>query len=216
MSVIRGVVADSLGRPLDSIEVYVMTSGRSGRSDAAGRYLITGIIEGPTRLRARRLGWKPVDTSVVVAAHSSVTVNFALRSRVSALDTIRVTASQDDCPPRDFTGFKCRLRMGVGVFRDSAELAALTPNYKADLFDGMPGLRREGRDIKAVTRWRCLSYLVNGHPPTAYDRAMMRMLTFARDVVAIEFYEDHQTAPEWYKIYAGRCSLIVYWMKGAK
>lgn len=214
-SVIHGAVTDSAGHPVDDIEVYVVTSGRSAHTDAAGRYLITGIIEGPTRLRARRLGWKPVDTAVVVAAHSSVAVNFRLGSRISALDTIRVTASQDACRPRELAGFQCRRRAGVGVFRDSAELAALEPEYVADLFDGIPGLRREGHNVKAVTRWRCISYLFNGHPPTALDRMTARMLSFPQDVVAIEFYEDHQTAPERYKIYAGRCSLIVFWMKGA-
>lgn len=57
---------DSAGHPLDSIEVYVMTSGKSARTDAAGRYALMHLLDGPTRFRVRRVGWKPVDTVLVL------------------------------------------------------------------------------------------------------------------------------------------------------
>jgi hypothetical protein len=139
-SVVHGVVTDSAGRMLDSIEVYVVSSGRSARTDARGRYAIAHLIEGPTQLRARRLGWKPVDTTFVLGTHSDVIANFVMREHAPALDTIRVTTSQDDCAPRKLEGFACRRKAGVGVFRDAAQLAALHPETIADLFDGVPGL----------------------------------------------------------------------------
>jgi hypothetical protein len=94
---------------------------------------------------------------------------------VSALGTIRVTATQDACQPGSFAGFDCRRKAGLGVFLDPAKVNALNPRDLADLFDGVPGLRREG------------------------------------EVMAVEFYADRNAAPEWYKIYAGKCSLIVLW-----
>jgi hypothetical protein len=154
-SIVRGVVTDNTGHPLDSIEVYVMTSGQSVRTNAVGHYELRHLPDGPTRLRARRVGWSPVDTAIVLSKHAATTINLTLVTRVSALDTIRIRSSQDNCAPRNFYGFACRRRAGVGVFRDSAELAALNPEYDADLFDGVPGLRRDGRDVIAVTHWRC-------------------------------------------------------------
>jgi hypothetical protein len=218
-STLRGSVTDSQGHALDSIEVYVMTSGRSTRTDTAGHYVLPNPLNGPTLVRARRVGWKATDTSLVLIAHRAATVKFTLSSRVSALDTIRIRTSQDDCAPRSITGFACRRGAGIGVFRDSAELAALNPEYDADLFDGIPGLRRDGHNVRAVTQWRCLARLINGHPPTPYDRANARMLGYVKDVKAIEFYADANDAPKWYKIYAWPrgsatpCSLIVYWTR---
>lgn len=224
-STIHGVVKDSTGRALDSIEVYALTSGRSARTDVYGRYTLTNLIEGPTRLRARHVGWKPVDTTLVLAGHSDLTLNFTLGSRIGALDTVRVIAS---CPPRAFAGFTCRRKAGVGVFRDSAELAALKPEYIADMLDGIPGLRRVGNNAEATTRWRCLSILVDGHPPMPVEMMWYDTPWWVKNTVAIEFYQDASTAPEWYRIFAfggtaaghrrsaTPCSLIVYWLKGSR
>jgi len=219
MSIVRGTVTDASGRPLDSIEVYVMTSGQRTRTDAAGHYVIVNLLNGPTRLRARRVGWQPADTTFTLARHATATVNFVLAGRVSALDTIRVRTSQDDCAPRNFYGFACRRRAGVGVFRDSTELAAIKPEWDADLFDGIPGLRRDGHGVIAVTHWRCLVRLINGHPPTPVEGIDAHRLGYVKSVKAIEFYADGNEAPKWYKVYtwpsysATPCSLIVYWTR---
>ena len=219
-SVVHGVARDSSGRALDSIEVFVVTSGRSTRTDDAGRYTIINLIEGPTELRARRVGWKPADTAVVLSARSNVAINFTLGSHLRALDTVRVTASQDGCAPRAFEGFACRRKAGVGVFRDSTEIAALHPEYIADMLEGIHGLRRDGRGVDAITRWRCLSVLVDGHPIMPVERRWYGTPWWMKNVVAIEFYEDADTAPKWYKGHAWGngtpCSLIVYWLRGAR
>jgi hypothetical protein len=225
-SVIRGFVRDSAGRALDSIEVFVITSGRSTHTDDAGRYTLTNLIEGPTELRARRVGWTPTDTAFVLSARSNAAINFTLGSHLRALDTVRVTASQDGCAPRAFGGFACRRKAGVGVYRDSTEIAALRPEYIADMLEGIHGLRRNGRDVEADTRWRCLSMLVDGHPVMPIESGWYGSSWWIKNVVAIEFYEDANTAPEWYKIFAAggdigphqgaRCSLIVFWLRGAR
>lgn len=225
-SVVHGIVRDSAGRALDSIEVFVVTSGRGAHTDDAGRYSIPNLIEGPTELRARRVGWKPADTTIVLSARSNAAVNFTLGSHLRALDTVRVTASQDGCAPRAIAGFACRRKGGNGVYRDSTEIAALHPEYMADMLEGIHGLRRDGRNVEADTRWRCLSVLVDGHPMMPVERRWYGTPWWMQNVVAIEFYEDADTAPEWYKIFAAggdigphrdaRCSLIVFWLRGAR
>jgi hypothetical protein len=222
LSALRGTVTDSAGHPLDSIEVFVMTSGQTTRTDRNGRYFFPNLLDGHTRVRARRVGWTPVDTAFTLPRHVAFTVNLTLRTRLATLDTIRVTSSQDDCAPRLYSGFACRRRAAVGVFRDSAELAALKPDWDADLFDGIPGLRRDGHGVLAVTHWRCISRLVNGRPPTPIERIDARRLGYVKDIVAIEFYADANDAPKWYKVFTWPpsssvpCSLIIYWTKGPK
>ncbi|MGH7654006.1 MAG: hypothetical protein ACREN6_05020, partial [Gemmatimonadaceae bacterium] len=130
--------------------------------------------------------------------------------RAAALDTIRITGTYDSCQARSFAGFACRAKSGEGVFLDEARVDSLNPRYIADLFDGVPGLRREGRNIVATTGNRCVAYLFNGHPPMSIEAMGLSSLD-ARDVLAVEFYASERTIPERYKVYARSCSLIVLW-----
>jgi hypothetical protein len=94
------------------------------------------------------------------------------------------------------------------------------------MLEGIPGLRRRGSNVEADTRWRCLSALVDGHPMTRIERGWYDSRWWMQNVVAVEFYEDADTAPEWYKIFAAggdigphqdaRCSLIVFWLRGSR
>ena len=221
-SVIHGIVMDSSRAPLEGVEVYVFRSGRTSLTDHAGRFRLERLTEGPTQLRARRVGWNPVDTTVVLAPHTDIALNLRFASRLPVLDTIRVIASQDACKPRDFEGFECRRKAGLGIFIDPATVDSLNPRYLADLFDGVPGLRRIGKIVVPTTGPRCVTYLLNGHPPMAIE--LMGLATAdARDVIAVEVYIGRKTFPEWYKIYAwqgeggfkaNECALIVLWTEG--
>ncbi|MFI5230928.1 MAG: carboxypeptidase-like regulatory domain-containing protein, partial [Gemmatimonadales bacterium] len=217
-SIVTGTVTDAAGEPLGDAEVYVVTSGRAARADATGRYAVGQLLQGPTRLRARVPGWEPADTEVVLASHGAATINFVLKPHASNLAPVTVT-SGEECPRQSLDGFTCRRRLGLGVFRDAREIAALTPIYFADIFDGVAGVRRiplpldEG--IEATTQWRCIVYLENGRVPSWTNVMRVNFL----DIVAFEFYDTQEAIPEWYKSYAWSghepCSLIVLWMRGA-
>jgi len=221
-SVVHGVVTDSARIPLEGVEVYVVNSGRAARTDRAGRFQIDTLVEGPTEIRAREIGWNPVDTSVVLVPHADVSLNFRFRSRAAALDTVRIIAAQGECKPRDFEGFECRRKAGLGVFIDPARVDSINPRYIADLFDGIPGFRRVGKTVLSAVGDRCVTMLINGHPAMPIE-AMQLAQADARDVVAVEAYTDPKTYPEWYKMYswmgeggfkAKQCALIVLWTEG--
>ena len=217
-STVTGIVTDTSGAPVADAEVYVITAGRSARTDSSGRYILGHMLAGPTQLRARVPGWEPADTEIVLPPHGAATQSFVLKPQNATLAAIHIT-SVKDCPRQSLDGFACRRRAGVGVFRDARELAALQPIYFADLFDGVSGLRRvplrldEG--IEPITQWRCIVYLENGHQPSWTNVMRINFL----DIVAFEFYETQETVPEWYKSYAWSghepCSLAVLWMRGA-
>lgn len=217
-STVMGTVTDSAGTPLPGAEVYVVTSGRAGHTDGTGRYAVGQLLQGPTRLRARIPGWVAADTEITLAPHTAATLNFVLRQQTAALPAVRVSSVQE-CPRQSLDGFACRRRVGLGVFRDAREIAALTPIYFADIFDGVAGVRRvplpldEG--IEATTQWRCIVYLENGRVPSWTNVMRINFL----DIVAFELYDTQEAIPEWYKSYAWSghepCSLIVLWMRGA-
>jgi hypothetical protein len=87
-------------------------------------------------------------------------------------------------PARPSFGVPDTMSTVRGTVRDSAEFAALKADWDADLFDGIPGLRRSGHGVQSVTGWRCFGRLVNGHPPTPIDVIDFRNLDWARNVRA--------------------------------
>ena len=210
----RGVVTDSAGRGISNVDIDIISSGRRTTTDAAGRFSSSKLSRGATVIRLRRLGWEPKDTSVVLSAGHVTVLAFVLRRLQTALDTIRVL-TQDDCAPRAFAGFACRQRVGRGQYLDAAAIAALKPETKADLLEGLHGLRREGHGVVPTTGWRCLIELYNGHPPMSLDYR-----TPVKDIVAVEFYDVNANIPVWYKNFAYlggkyplRCTLLVYWTR---
>jgi hypothetical protein len=212
--------------------------GRAARTDAEGRFVITGLLGGRTRLLIRLLGWKAIDTTFLVNPKAPPQLQLVLARVAQDLQTVHIV-SQDECPTRTLEGFDCRRRAGFGAFRDSAEIAALKPVCAADIVYGMEGLRRVPGipcpRFVPVTGWRCLRTLVDGRLMTAANGPPALM----SDYVGVEFYADYKTAPEWYKQFAfaqstipvpthqdqagramiyrqpalpGRsCSLLVYW-----
>src|SRR5690606_37351264 len=128
---------------------------------------------------------------------------FALTRMIQLIDTLRVV-SQDGCAAYRYEGFECRQRAGIGQFRGPEELAALRPDYWADMFEGMTGLRREpwrdrqrGRldwTVSSTTGWRCLTEGFNGRQRTAREE-----IIYPDQIYAIEYFDVYERVPEAYK-----------------
>lgn len=221
--VIRGIVTDTGGRPLENVEVVSVNARRSTRTGKDGRFTLARLPFGQQLIMARSPGFQPADRAVNMLDASVPEIQFRLRRVVQALDTLRIV-SHDGCAAYDYAGFDCRRRAGIGQFRGPEELAALRSYYWADMFEGLPGLRREpkrdpiiGQDwwIASTTGWRCLAEGWNGRHRTA-DLENVR----PSDIVAVEHYESYEKVPAAYKRLAWPnqqdkpCALVMYWTKG--
>lgn len=198
---LRGIVVDSAGQPIESVEISATAVGRVVRTGTDGRFQIDTLVAGPNRLLAQRLGWKAIDTTFILRPRYPSELRFVM-SRVSQqLAEVRIV-SHDDCPIRTLEGFECRRRAGIGAFRDSSELAALNPSCLSEMAQGMEGLRLVGSDgspcrrLEPTTGWRCLRTMIDGRIGPAQGRLKMS------DYIGIEFYDDPDKVPEWYKEYA--------------
>ena len=88
---ITGIVKDSVaGTPLPGVAVTVEGTALTGHTDAAGRYLVASVPPGTHRLRARRLGYAPADTTIAIKEGEQVVVDFRLRA--SAVELAEVVA----------------------------------------------------------------------------------------------------------------------------
>jgi len=95
---VRGVVRSTLGDPIP-YAVVVLEPGVPRRfTDDSGSFAFPGLAPGTYVLRARQVGFKPVDTTVVVTGDSAVVVSVALEHFVVELAAIRVVApSYETC-----------------------------------------------------------------------------------------------------------------------
>jgi hypothetical protein len=198
---VRGTVVDSAGHPIESVEVTATGVGRATRTNSEGRFQIDTLVVGPNRLLVRRLGWKAIDTTFMLYAKNPLELHLVMSRLAQTLEEVRIV-SHDDCPIRTLEGFQCRRRAGLGAFRDSAELAALNPTCYANMAEGMEGVRVVYRGdspcptLESTKGWRCLRTLVDGR--LAPVGGGLRM----SDYIGIEFYDEEDKVPEWYKRWA--------------
>ena len=89
---LRGVVRSSLGDPIPYAVVALEPGFPRRFSDDSGSFVFPRIAPRTYHLLARQVGYKPLDTTVVVLADSTVVVAVALEHLVVELAEIRVTA----------------------------------------------------------------------------------------------------------------------------
>lgn len=214
---IAGHVVDTLGRPLLAAVVSAQPGDGLTRTDADGRFVLPTLSPGTYQLRIRRIGYRERLEEVTVRAGQRTRLTITLYAATPTLDTVRARVSQNACDNATLLGFECRRQAGIGYFRDANELAALNPEQLLDLARDLPGIRpgmrRGPAGLVEMVPWvrpsRCLKTLVNGRP----EMQVFRWWT-ARDVVALEYYDQWSKIPLDYRQIAdtGSCDLIVYWL----
>lgn len=216
---IEGEVVDADGRRLLNALVTVQPGDAAIRTDGTGRFALPTLRPGPYRVRVRRIGFREYTEQVVVQAGQRARLYITLEPSAPLLDTVRVRVDPNTCGNATLAGFECRKQSGVGYLRDADDLAARRPEQLFDLLGDLPGIRPvSSRGPNGVVEMapsvrpsRCLKMLVNGRPEIA-----ARWWT-ARDVVAVEYYNEWRHVPLAYRQIVDNvsCDLIVYWLTSA-
>ena len=89
---VRGVVRSTLGDRIPYAVVTLEPGAPRRFTDDSGNFAIPGLAAGAYTLRARQVGFKPFDTTLVVPQGGTVVVAIALEHLVVELDTISVVA----------------------------------------------------------------------------------------------------------------------------
>lgn len=226
---LRGMVHDSLGHPLADVSVRLLRSRTSARTNALGEFSVRSTIPGTDTLVLRLLGWHPAQLLFEFDGTTDLNWQIVLSRQPQLLESVVATADRV-CPMTTYEAFTCRGKSSRGYKRDVVELMQLRPRYWADLFDGLPGVRRISNGagdftVEPTTGWRCLVELINGRPVGLTGRVY-----FTPDVViGLEYYPSYADVPEEYRRYAweplrltpgnissftGTCGVVVYWIKG--
>jgi len=216
---LEGEVVDADGRRLLNALVTVQPGDAAIRTDLTGRFALPTLRPGTYRVRVRRIGFREHTEQVVVQAAQRARLYITLQPAAPLLDTVRVRVDPNTCDNATLAGFECRKQSGVGYLRDADDLAARRPEQLFDLLGDLPGIRpvtsRGPNGVQemapSVRPSRCLKMLVNGRPEIA-----ARWWT-ARDVVAVEYYNEWRQVPLAYRQIVDNvsCDLIVYWLTTA-
>jgi hypothetical protein len=229
---IAGTVIDEAGHPVAGADVYAIPDTKRTRTDSAGKFTITGLDGGFYHVRARRLGFMPLEITTDLAKNGHVDLKFELKARPVVLDSVVVQAS-GSCPTLHFGGFNCRRLHGKGVYLTDDDIDAKGAIELGEVFSGVDGFRV----MSAPTRFgqlpmpfpthgnRCLNALVNGRP-YALTNPLPR---YANQLLGVEIYALPSEVPDEYQRYVwlgsarettapathydsnDRCSLVVYW-----
>ncbi|MFL5560035.1 MAG: carboxypeptidase-like regulatory domain-containing protein [Gemmatimonadaceae bacterium] len=91
-AVIRGIVLDPANGSLGYSVVSIAGTDRQILTDDAGRFVFAGLAAGSYRVRARHLGFLPLDTTVTLTADGTAELQLRLTHLTVQLSEMRVVA----------------------------------------------------------------------------------------------------------------------------
>ena len=94
MGSVRGTVVEAGSRrPVSDVQVLVVGSSLGAVTGGDGTFRLTNVPAGERVLRARRLGFQPLDRTVSVQAGQEVTVEFLLVTSPTQLEQLVITGT---------------------------------------------------------------------------------------------------------------------------
>lgn len=134
------VVDGTTGAPVVSATVDVnMTPGdlrRGTRTDASGRYSVTGLPTGRYRVTIRRSGYHNASEIVLLTPGETLTQDWSLTARPVVIDTLTVLADNPITVDRTQAGFDTRVSATaidlLPLGADPTEIVALTPGARGE------------------------------------------------------------------------------------
>src|SRR6185312_5896897 len=209
---------------------------KSFRADDRGMIVVALDHDGPNVFTIRRLGYKPVTTTLDVPPHDTLKVHVIMSVAPAALDTVSVTAGRAVSRLRAFDDR--RLHSAGAHFITRAQIDSQRPIETLDLLRSMPGFRvvrpSIGDPILESTRGKtspgAMGMMAGGselqgsvpcHPRVGLDGIVFGV-DFPIDDIApseiygIEIYDGSSTLPPEYITgiaVGGSCGLIMIWTR---
>lgn len=92
--VITGSISDAASNvPIPAVQVFIADLNLGGLSEGDGSYSIEGVPAGTHTVTVQRLGYRPGEETVTIAAGQTVQLNFDLETEALSLDALVVTGT---------------------------------------------------------------------------------------------------------------------------
>jgi hypothetical protein len=210
---VRGVVRDARRAPLMNAIIDIDGFDGSAKTDAQGRFHLTGVPAGSRTLLARAVGFSPMMMPIEVTEPAGDPVNVSLE-RTIFLPGVKVT--ERTTLPKNLADFEERRRLGFGIFVDSVTIKQ-KPGVRS-LFEGIQGVRVQGRTVSdldifmsATTGFCTPTIFVDGFKGDTQLLMAMSKESFA----GIEVYTHATLAPPKYTVIGSTCGVVLVWTKNA-
>ena len=217
--IVAGTVTDSAGVPLLGVEITVEGLQLRTLSDEQGTFHLVGVPYGTRLLNARRLGFKPSQTSVEISTPSDATATIRLTPVAETLPPVVIRPGRMNYTGR-LAGYYERLeKKSSGYFITREQIDRENPRMLGQLLQRVPGVvafRARGGITAIRLRGRQCWPLVwiDGTPMPSGE---VDLDSFAPNTIhGIELYLGSTTAPARYTYTRdmSSCGTILIWSRG--
>jgi hypothetical protein len=146
--IVRGLVSDSTGRPVQGADVAIVGLRKLTRTDEYGRFALRKLPQGEAEISVRHLGFTPAFLMVRVTGDAVDSVRIALVPHLAMLPGVEVSASERQ-KRLGIEEFYRRRSRGIGTFVTREQILARNSSRPSDMFRNTPGVRiQRGRGLR--------------------------------------------------------------------
>jgi hypothetical protein len=232
---LTGLVVDSAQRPIADAEVALPDLPKGAHSNDRGAFRVDDIPPGSHRVTVRRLGYGPLDTTIVFRANQTVDRRVHL-TRVVALDSVNVIAEHYAIP-----SFEEHRKVGLGTFWTRDQLAKNEGRMVAELLRDVPAIdivtpisgpgawvatsRRRSMQNQGCRDLEDAEFVPHGRACQCFADVYLDGVLMSRREVpninrfqperleAIEYYAGPAQTPDRYNRLGSACGVIVLWTR---
>jgi hypothetical protein len=206
---ISGTVLGETGRPLSNVQLRVLETSATARTDSSGRYTLSALPGGTQLLEAKHIGYRIVQQPVSLYRGRNVEVAIKLQ-RIVSLDSVLIVARRSR-----YREFESQRKSGFGRYFTEDDIVKRHALDVSDLLRATPGFRivGSGLDAKVTSSRGATSLSGRGcEVNIVIDGIQHQDINWLRpsDVGAMEVYAGPAGAP---MQYAAACGLIVIWTR---
>jgi carboxypeptidase family protein/TonB-dependent receptor-like protein len=214
---VAGIVKDSGGMSLSNVEVMLMRTGRTVRTDSVGHFLLAAIPSGQTDVGFRRVAFEPVIVTLRIPTDDTTEVEVRLGGITPLLPAVIVNDHVER--NRVLEQFEARRKLGAGYFVTRADIERRRPSVLSDYMRMVPGVRivtldngRTALRFARNPRGNCPpQYFVDGIPTSNFDIDEV----LPGDVEGVELYGGAAGVPPQYNRFncTSICGTILIWTR---
>jgi hypothetical protein len=210
-----GVVLRPDGSPIVGARITQGTDTLGVRTDAEGRFALSGLPARDGEFRVRGLGFRPVRSMLDTTVRALAVVLDPLSAQ--ELEAVTVSARGAGEAPSEF---EQRRSKGGGNFITRADIQRRNPMQLSQMFEGLPGMMVQQTTGRVLNlRGASMSgpceplYFVDGASFDVGTGVAPLTVLNPEDVAGIEVYRGVATLPMQYGGSQGACGAILIWTR---
>ena len=205
---LTGIVTGAGNTPLGNARIKVLGTDIVAESRSDGSFRLAGLSDGHRTLEVRMLGYATGIIPFDIENGASRQLAVTLAATVTALDTVRVTAT--DGMTSAMRGFEERRHRGAGKFFTRADITKMQARNFTDILRRVPGMQiqtvnsvfgssdavRSPRIAGGFNNRTCpVMFYINGAPFPMNQDYTINQFVSTDDVAAVEVYSGSSEIP---------------------